>query len=367
MMLFRCASPGEKLPPLFYPMPPQQPRLQFLVSITSEEDIGKKQRRRSALQTYLTGDFTSTDQSSDSSLQQIGRAYDIGAVKGKIYITDRVKNKILIINLDKKMFDFLPEVGQGVLSEPAGIWVTEEDYKYIADFSKKQVVVFDNNNNFVRAYGESGQFEKPIDVAVFQNRIYICDLNRHQIIILDKDSGKTIQAIGGIGAQEEKFYKPTHVIVDSIGNFYVNDSFNSRIQKFDPNGKLLKIFGYHGDTLGGFARPKGIDIDRDGHLYAADAIFENVQIFDANTADLLLFFGEFGPSRESMYLPLGIHIDYENVEYFNKYSDKNFRIKYLVYVSNSFGENKINVYGFGDWTGKPFQKTENKIEQDTEP
>ncbi|MBU3981900.1 MAG: hypothetical protein KJ985_00075, partial [Proteobacteria bacterium] len=33
-------------------------------------------------------------------------------------------------------------------------------------------------------------------------------------------------------------------------------------------------------------------------------------------------------------------------------ADKYFKLKYLIYVCNLSGPNKINVYGFGDWTGK---------------
>ncbi|MBI5409919.1 MAG: hypothetical protein HZA14_11185, partial [Nitrospirae bacterium] len=105
--------------------------------------------------------------------------------------------------------------------------------------------------------------------------------------------------------------------------------------------------------LGALARPKGLDVDREGHLFVVDTAFENVQIFDVETADLLLFFGGFGPEPGSMYMPNGIYVDYHNVEYFKKYADKDFNLKYLVYVGNMLGEHKLNVYGFGDWTGAP--------------
>jgi hypothetical protein len=57
-----------------------------------------------------------------------------------------------------------------------------------------------------------------------------------------------------------------------------------------------------------------------------------------------------------MYMPVGVHIDYDNVKYFEQYIDKNFSVKYLIYVANSLGREKINVYGFGDWTGPPLPK-----------
>ncbi|MEF9437619.1 MAG: 6-bladed beta-propeller [Candidatus Mariimomonas ferrooxydans] len=168
----------------------------------------------------------------------------------------------------------------------------------------------------------------------------------------------------GLGAKEGKLYKPTHVIVDKEGNLFVNDSFNFRIQMFTQNGKYVKTFGYQGDTMGGFARPKGLDIDRQGHLYVVDTAFENVQIFDSKSTDLLLFFGGFGPAPGSMYLPSSIYIDYQNLEYFKRYADKDFSLKYLVYVGNLLGNKKLNVYGFGKWIGAPLPKIKKKQTDD---
>lgn len=353
MVLFSCApTPERKIETVFYPPLPQQPKLQFLLSITDEEDLGKKQ---SAFEEFLLG--------KKPPMKKIARPYDIGAVKGKIYISDRTFKKILIIDLVKNEFNYIRDEKAGALGEPAGIWVTEDDYKYVADMQRKQIVVFDDNNNFFRAYGENDQFGKPIDVAVYQNKIYVCDFDKHQIIVVDKDLGKTIHEIGGLGIEEGRFHKPTYVITDKEGYIYVNDAFNFRVQMFDPEGNFQKTFGYQGDTIGAFARPKGLDIDRDGHLYVVDTAFENVQIFENKTTDLLLFFGGFGPAPGSMYLPNGIYIDYHNIEYFRKYADKDFSLKYLVYVGNMLGENKFNVYGFGDWIGAPLpamQKKETK-------
>jgi len=93
-------------------------------------------------------------------------------------------------------------------------------------------------------------------------------------------------------------------------------------------------------------------------VYAVDTAFENTQIFDPTSTDLLLFFGGYGPHAGSMYLPSSLHIDYDNVEYFNQFVDKDFKVKYLVYVGNLLGDKKLNVYGFGEWIGAPLPVVE---------
>jgi len=337
-----CATaPQREDTIVFYPPLPQRPRLQFLHAFTGEEDIGGSQ---GALMEFLVGQPTSD--------KRIGKSYDIGSSDGKIYILDRRYRKLLILDLASKKFDYLRDQRLGALNDPAGIWVTEDDIKYIADMGRHQIVVFGRDNTFLKTYGNPDVLDKPVDVAVFETRIYVCDMKKHRIIVLDKDSGNVEQIIGKEGAEEGFLARPTHVVVDHKGNIFVTDAFNFRVQKFDPNGNFVKSYGYVGDTLGAFARPKGLDIDREGNLYVADAAFENVQIFNAETGDLLLFFGGPGEAPGNMYLPSGVHIDYRNGGYFSNFVDKDFRLKYILYVGNTFGANKLNVYGFGEWIGQ---------------
>jgi DNA-binding beta-propeller fold protein YncE len=345
ILLTGCAAPAIKKAEqevIFYPSLPQQPKLQFLTSISSEDDLGKE--KKSDFKEFLVGKEVST--------KQLGKPYDIGSSKGKLFILDKSFNKLIIIDLINKQFDSLKDQRLGALNDPSGIWISEDETKYITDIKRKQVIAFGPDNKFLKAYGSKDIFERPVDVAVFENNLYVADMEKNQIIVLDKLSGKLIKTIGKGGFKEGEFYKPTHVVVDREGNIFVNDAFNYRVQKLDAFGKHIRTFGQIGDTLGSFARPKGIAIANEGHLYVADAAFENVQIFDGKTGELLFFFGGSGSAPGSMYLPAGIHVDYDNVEYFNKFADRDFKLKYVFYVLNTFGNAKINVYGFGDWIGK---------------
>jgi DNA-binding beta-propeller fold protein YncE len=334
-----CASMPEKpvapSEPIFYPSLPQRPRLQFLLSISGESDLGKKQ---SAFQEFLVGRPRD---------QLLGKPYDVAASKGKIYIMDRIYKTIVTLDLVNKNMSFLNDHGSGSLGDPSGIWVSEEDIKYVADMQRKQVVAFDKDDNFLRAYGSREIFEKPVDVAVHGNRLYVIDMDKEQLFVLDRESGRVIQAVGEKG----EFFKPSDVTVGPSGDVYVTDTFHFVIKKFSPDGKLLDIIGFHGDQIGGFARPKGAAVDKNGRLYVVDAAFENVQIFN-DQGRILLFFGGPGSSPGNLDLPAGIAIDDNNAAYFQKLADPDFKLEYLVYVTNMFGKSKLNVYGFGHWIGE---------------
>lgn len=333
-----CATVQEiEQKPVFYPPLPQKPRLQFLTSISSEDDLTQKQK---GFDDFLLG-TRETD-------KVMGRPYAVHATEGAIYLTDRVSNDILQIDLASNRIKPLRAAGRGALQVPSGIWHTDDGCTYVADIKRRQVVVFDRRNQFMAALGDKDVLERPVDVAVSGNRVYVCDMQKHQVVVFDRSTGAVVSTIGKPGGNDGEFNRPTHITVDQQGNLVVNDAFNFRIQVFGPDGSFIRKIGLAGNALGSLARPKGIAVDQGGNLYVADAAFENVQIFNPE-GKLLLFFGGAGETPGSMYLPAGIAVDYANVHYFQKYADKRFRISYLIYVCNMSGANKLNVYGFGDW------------------
>ncbi len=355
-LLGACAPTVPKVPTTFYPALPQQPRLQYLTSITTEEDLGKK---ASAFREFVVG--------KEQNMKRVARAHDIGSVKGKLYISDRTLKTILIIDLEKQEFDFFKDERQGALKEPFGIDVTAAGDKYVVDGERKQVVMYGPDDKYVRAYGEPGQFERPLDVAVYGDKLFVVDFPRHTLVVVDKASGKTLQTIGKRGTGPGEFDRPTHIRVDRKGNLFVNDSFNFRIQKLSADGTFIKEYGYPGATLGGFGRPKGLDLSpEDDLLYVVDASFENVQIFSEETTDLLLFFGTYGNAPGSLYLPSALFVDDKNMEYFQRYVDKDFKIRYLVIAASHLGEKKLNIYGFGDWTGEKLPEMNAPIPEKTD-
>ena len=85
----------------------------------------------------------------------------------------------------------------------------------------------------------------------------------------------------GTGVPGDNFNRPTDVAWDAQGNIYVADGYgNSRIAKFDRNGKYIKSWGSRGSAPGQFNIPHTMAIDAQGLVYVGDRQNNRVQVFD---------------------------------------------------------------------------------------
>lgn len=323
---------------IFYPALPDPPRLQLLTTLTGERDLGSPP---SAFAKFILGD--------DDAAQQLVQPYGTAMFKGRLYVVDTGAAGVAVFDLAARRFSYMAGAANGQFRRPINIRIDSDGTKYITDTGRDQVLVYDANDRFVAAYGKEGQF-RPTDVAIGKDRLYVTDVQHHQIHVLDKRTGKTLFSFGKAGSGEGELFHPTNIVLGPDGDLYVSETSNFRIQRFTSDGKPVSSYGAVGSTPGSFARPKGLAIDRTGRMYVADAAFENVQLFDAK-GKLLLFFGQDGKPMDRMHLPAGVGIDYDNVELFRKYADPNFRIEYLILVTSQFGPNKVDVYGFGRMAG----------------
>jgi len=67
------------------------------------------------------------------------------------------------------------------------------------------------------------------------------------------------------------FHRPTDVTWDAQGNIFVSDGYtDSRIVKYDKNGRFIKSMGTRGNGVNQFNTPHGIASDTQGNIYVAD-------------------------------------------------------------------------------------------------
>ncbi|MBE0641253.1 MAG: hypothetical protein IH599_04405 [Bacteroidales bacterium] len=262
----------------------------------------------------------------------------------RLYVCDQGSSGIAILDLRlREMQMFVPK-GYGQLQLPLNCCVDDKGWLYVADAGRKQVVIFDNALQYIAALGEGEGF-KPNDVAVGNGRIWVADAKGNRICVYDQSTRELLYSFPQAIKGDPGFvYIPTNIVVTDE-QVFVSDMGDFGVKEYTHKGEFLGKLGSHGNRPGQFARPKGIAVDKEGNLFVADAGFENVQVFNRDRTLLMYFGGPYqGPG--DMYLPAKVCVDYGNLDYFRDLVDSRFDLRYLIYVTNQYGPDKIGVYGF---------------------
>jgi sugar lactone lactonase YvrE len=341
LLVAGCSAPQRQKPPaIFFPPPPELPRIQYLTSFTGLKDIEKQ----SAFNRFIVGEKRNV---------QVDKPYGVAVYDGKIYVCDTNNAAVAVFDLKRQAFEALKgAIGPGKLVQPINISIDAEGNKYVADPVRGQVLAFDRNDEFVKAYAAVGAW-RPVDAVAFEQRLYVADVANGLVKVFDRQSGEMIKAFGDKGAPSERLDRPTNLAMDAEGDLYVTDVARFQVVKFDRDGHFKLAIGQPGDNIGHFARPKGIAVDRQGHVYVVDASFNNVQIFNED-GRVVGFFGHGGENPGDFLLPAQVAIDYDNLEYFRQYVDPNFQAEYLIVVTSQFGPRRVNVLAFGREKGKTY-------------
>ena len=351
LLLSACAtSAPPRQPAVFFPPPPGLPRIQFLTSFNGLRDVTKQ----SGFDRFVVGEQPDL---------RLDKPYGVAIYDGRIYVCDTNAG---VVVFDLKAGTYGPLAGAveaGRLAQPVNISIEADGTKYVSDPARGQVVVFDRDDQFVRAVGVPGDW-RPVDAVAFEDRLYVVDNANAVVRVFDKASGEPIRTIGDQGEPEDRLARPTNLAIDAKGYLYVSDVAKFQILKFDRDGHLESTIGKLGDNLGHFARPKGVALDREGRLYAVDASFNNVQIFNRE-GRLLMFFGQPGEQPGDLSLPAKVTIDYDNIELFRDRLAPGFRADYLILVTSQFGPRQVNVFAYGQDTRQRYP-TDSDLQKELE-
>lgn len=316
---------------IVFPPPPEAPKIQFLTSFSKSTDFTGE---RSTFSSFITG---------EEEPLEIMKPYGIAVTKNKIFICDTFLGSLELLDLAEGTFSYFVPEGKGKLKKPINCFIDERGFLYIADTEREQIVIFNPELDYAGVISDSSML-RPTDVYVHNNQIYISDISKRNVHVYDEGTKKLIKSLPIDKDGENRLFSPTNIYIHK-DQLYVSDIGDFKVKKYDLEGNFLNSVGMIGNTPGTFSRPKGIAVDTDENLYVVDAGFENVQIFNKQ-GQLLLFFGGSYSKEGDMWLPAKVAIDYQNLDYFQRYVDPSLSLKYLIFVTNQYGPDKVNVYGF---------------------
>jgi sugar lactone lactonase YvrE len=231
---------------------------------------------------------------------------------GNIYIATYADNRIRVVNSKGIINTYAGNSGYGFagdggpalnsqLSAPRGITLDSSGNVYLADRWNNRIrKIAGGNISTIAGNGQANyggdngpainaQLSYPNGIAVdHAGNVYISDTlnNRVRMIApggtITTYAGTGIAGFGGDGgaASSAQLNQPAGLAIDSAGNLYIADSYNSAVRKVNPQGVISTVAGtggtegYSGDggaaTKATLVAPLGVAVDSSGNLYIAD-------------------------------------------------------------------------------------------------
>jgi hypothetical protein len=186
------------------------------------------------------------------------------------------------------------------LGEGIGVATNSKGHLFVYTRSgDTRLFEFDQNGVFVREIGQGlygFEFAHAVRVDKDDN-VWAVDEGTNMVIKFNPEGrvvlvlGRRPEAIEGIVAtaagaptpppEPYVFSRPTDVGWDKAGNIFVTDGYgNSRVVKFDRNGRFIKEAGTRGSQRGQLNLPHTMAMDADGNVYVGDRSNVRVQVFD---------------------------------------------------------------------------------------
>ncbi len=354
MGLTGCAAHKvNSVPLVFYPPPPNAPRLQYLKGITNSRDV---EIQKDQFSLFLVGN------KEEDKVKMIKKPYGLTYAKGKLYLCDMQGPNVVIMDLVKGTFDYLKgNKGYGRLKKPVNVALDKHGNIFVVDVMRKEVLMYDPEGNFLKTYGKK-EVKKPVDVTSDDQNVYILDLADNDIKVFDLKTGKLSRTIGKTEGTTQGLSIPTNFTTDGKGFLYTTNVGTGCVMKLDRDGHILGRFGKIGDAFGEFVRPKGIAVDPLNRIFVVDGGHQNVQIFNDKDR-LLMFFGDTPNPAGMLNLPAGIAVTTQNLDYFQKLAAPGFMLQEVIFVTNQMGKDKVSIYGLGQMKD---EATTAKLEKEME-
>ncbi len=331
LALSACATaPVKESPAIFWPKPPDPPRISFVQTWVKPADIGIEPSWFKKIVQFIFGEGKTP-----YIIRPSGITVD---AEGGVYVADTGLQVVHYFDEKghryKQFFEVNPDVR---LQNPIGVAVDKAFQLYVSDADLNRIFVFDREGKSIRVIGNDQEIQRVSGIAIDRERerLYVVDTMAHHVLIYSL-LGEKLGTIGKRGVEAGTFNFPTYATVSQKGDLYVSDSLNFRIQVFDPEGKPLSQVGSLGYNLGEFSRPKGIAVDQQGNIYVVDTLFDTVQVFNPSGA-LLLNFGASGVDPGFFWLPSGIAVNQDGRIYVADAYNKRVQVFQLIGKENPAG------------------------------
>jgi hypothetical protein len=188
--------------------------------------------------------------------------------------------------------DFLKLPPNLYLGEGIGVATNSKGHIFVYTRSQAtRLFEFDAKGNYLREIGE-GLYGFAFAHAVRvdpQDNIWAVDEGTNMVTKFNPE-GRVLMVLGrrpepGEAApaapEPYTFNRPTDVAWDAAGNIFVSDGYgNSRVVKYDKNGRFIASVGSKGSATGQLNLPHTVATDAKGNVYVGDRSNSRIEVFD---------------------------------------------------------------------------------------
>jgi sugar lactone lactonase YvrE len=149
--------------------------------------------------------------------------------------------------------DFFHQPDGMTMGEASGVALNSKGHIFLFQRATPMLSEYDEHGTYLRSIGE-GLFTHPHGLRIdSEDNLWTTDDGSHVVLKLSP-AGRVLLVLGRKNVAAESdwlFNQPTDVAFARNGDIYVSDGYgNSRVVKFDREGKYLKAWGTYGSGTG---------------------------------------------------------------------------------------------------------------------
>lgn len=168
--------------------------------------------------------------------------------------------------------------GNMVFSGPMSVLPNPDGTFWVTTYNENILIQMNQNGQVIdRKTGPINGLDRPVDIIRLRDGNLLITESAGDRLCLLNSKGNFIRTIGSKGRQNGQMVGPQYLAQDEMGNIYVTDYGNRRVDVFDSEGNPLYFFGGKQGDFKGLKGPTGIYVYENSVFVADDqkgAIFE---------------------------------------------------------------------------------------------
>ncbi len=161
--------------------------------------------------------------------------------------------------------------GNMVFSGPLSVLPNPDGTFWVTTYNENILILMNQNGIVIdRKTGPINGFDRPVDIIRLSDGNLLVSESAGDRLALLNEKGNFVKYIGQKGRGPGQMIGPQYLAQDSMGNIYVSDYGNRRIDVFDQDGNPLFFFGGRQGNFKGLKGPTGIYVLEDSVFVADD-------------------------------------------------------------------------------------------------